>query len=84
MQDRLKELLNDQRKTLKLYALGALLFFIGLGLIQWADQLIEPSIQQEAYALLGTAVGGLGFFTAIFAQILLIINRFQGMGQRRH
>lgn len=82
MLDKLKELIDDQRKTLRLYALGALLFFIGLGLIQWADQLMEPSLQQESYALLGTFIGGLGFFTAMLAQILLIIYRFKHMGRR--
>lgn len=82
MLENIKELINDQRKTFRLYALGALLFFIGLGLIQWADKLMEPSLQQESYALLGTFVGGLGFCTAMLAQIFLIIYRFRNMGKR--
>ena len=82
MLDQLKQLTADQRKILRLYVLGALLFFIGLGLIQWADKLMEPSLQQEGYALLGTFIGGLGFFTAMLAQIFLIINRFRYMGKR--
>jgi len=77
----IKELIEDQRKILKLFALGALLFFIGIGIIQWADKLMPPSMEQEIYALLGTFVGGLGFCTAIVAQIFLIIYRFQKMGK---
>jgi hypothetical protein len=78
----IKQLLDDQRKILKLYALGALLFFIGLGTIQWADKLMQPSLEQEGYALLGTFIGGLGFFTAMLAQVFLIIYRLRKMGKR--
>jgi hypothetical protein len=75
------ELLDDQRKTLKLFALGALLFFIGLGIIQFGNKTLEPSIEQEIYALLGSIIGGLGFFTALTAQVFLIIFRFKHMGK---
>lgn len=83
MREKVLALVDDQRKTLRFYALGALLFFIGLGFIQWADKLIEPSIQQESYALLGTIVGACGFFIAMVAQVLMIINRFRRMGKRQ-
>ena len=82
MREQLKEIIDDQRKTLRLYALGALLFFIGIGFIQGADKMMEPSIQQESYALLGTAVAGSGFFIAMLAQIFLIIHRFRKMGKK--
>jgi hypothetical protein len=82
MRKKFEGLIDDQRKILKLYAVGALLFFIGIGLIQWADRLIEPSLQQESYALLGTIVGGSGFFTSMIAQVLLIILRFRKMGKK--
>ena len=82
MLNAIKELLDDQRKTLKFYALGALLFFIGLGVIQWADKVLSPSIEQEAYALIGIIIGALGFTIAMLAQVLLIISRLQKMGQR--
>ena len=82
MREQLKVMIDDQRKILKLYAVGALLFFIGIGFIQGADKMFEPSIQQEVYALLGTAVAGSGFFTAMLAQIMLIIYRFRKMGKK--
>lgn len=82
MRETLQSLIDNQRKTLRLYALGALLFFIGLGFIQSADKLMVPSIAQEGYALLGLMVGGSGFIIALTAQIFLIIHRFQNMGKR--
>ncbi len=78
----LKTLIDDQRKTLRLYALGALLFFIGIGFIQSADKLMDPSLEQEGYALLGLMIGGSGFAIALTAQVFLIIHRFQKMGNR--
>lgn len=80
MRAQLKALIADPRKTLKVYALGALLFFIGVGLVQWADKLIEPSVEQEGYMLLGIIVIGCGFSIAIFAQIIMIIHRFNKLG----
>lgn len=77
----LKQLIDDQRKILKLFALGALLFFIGLSIIQGADRIMDPSLEQETYALLGTIIGGLGFTTSITAQIFLVIYRFRKMGR---
>ncbi|ARN74970.1 hypothetical protein [Oceanicoccus sagamiensis] len=82
MRKTLQALINNQRKTLRLYALGALLFFIGIGFIQSADKLMEPSIAQEGYALLGLLISGSGFIIALTAQLFLIIYRFQHMGKR--
>lgn len=75
-------LIADQRRTLRLYSAGAIAFLVGLGLIQYANHLIEPSLQQELVALLGTLIGGGGFLTAIIAQIFLIIDRFRRMDRR--
>ncbi|MGK0500645.1 MAG: hypothetical protein ACJAYG_002298 [Oceanicoccus sp.] len=83
MLETLNNLIDDQRKTLRLYALGALLFFIGVGFIQGADKMMEPSLQQESYALLGLIVSGSGFSIAIGAQVILIIQRFKTMGEKR-
>lgn len=78
----LKEYLSDTRKILKLYGLGALLFFIGIGFIQWGANVIEPSLEQELIVLVGLGFGGIGFSIAMAAQCGLIINRFNTMGQR--
>ncbi|WP_339671353.1 hypothetical protein [Dasania marina] len=73
-------LLNDTRKILKLYGLGALGFFMGVGFIQWGNSMLPPSLRQEVVVLLGLGLAGLGFCTAIFGQCLLIVQRFKNMG----
>jgi len=78
----LQTLIDDQRLVMKIYACGALLFFVGFAFIIYADRSIAPSLQQEIYMLLGALVGGAGFTTAMTAQLLLIIGRFKNMGQR--
>ena len=75
-----KTLLQDTRKILKLYGLGAVLFFIGVGFIQWADNLLAPSLQQEVIVLAALLIGGSGFTIAMLAQCLLITQRFKNMG----
>ena len=82
MLEPLKAFIDDPRKVLKLFALGALLFFIGVGFIQWADKLIEPSLKQEVHALLGMIIAGCGFFIAMTAQLCLIAQRFRNMGNK--
>jgi hypothetical protein len=76
------ELLKDQRKILRLFALGALLFFIGIGFIQGADKMFEPSLQQESLMLLALITCAVGFSISILAQCLLIIYRFKKMGKK--
>jgi len=80
----LKELLADTRKILKVFGLGALCFFIGVAVIQWANHMIPPSLRQEVFTLLGLIVGIAGFLIAITAQCLLITQRFQQMGNKTH
>lgn len=76
----IQHLLADQRRIYRSYVIGALLFFVGIGLIQWADKVIEPSLEQEAHMLLGVLVCGTGFTTAMVSQILLIVYRMKNMG----
>jgi hypothetical protein len=76
------KLLADQRKILRLFALGALIFFIGIGFIQWADKMLEPSLQQEGYMLLAMISCAVGFSISMLAQCLLIIYRFKKMGKK--
>ena len=77
----LKALIDDTRKILKLYGLGAVLFFLGVGFIQWAHKMVAPSLQQELIVLAALGLGGIGFCIAMFAQCLLIIHRFKNMGK---
>ncbi|MFA7555464.1 MAG: hypothetical protein WCY88_14545 [Spongiibacteraceae bacterium] len=82
MLEPLKTFIDNPRKVLKLFSLGALLFFIGVGFIQGADKLIEPSLKQEVHTLLGMIIAGCGFFIAITAQLFLIAQRFRNLGKK--
>jgi hypothetical protein len=62
---------------IKLFALGAVLFFCGMGTFIWVDQNLEPSLQQELVALLGLATGMIGFGSAILAQVNMVIGRLK-------
>ena len=70
------DIINQPRKTLRLFALGALLFVVGMGIIQWGNHFMGASIEQEIAVLFGLIIAGAGFITAITAQIILIVYRF--------
>lgn len=76
----LNELLNDTRKILKIFGLGAVLFFVGVAFIQWANTMVPVSLEQEVIVLIGVTISGAGFITSITAQCLLIAQRFKNMG----
>ena len=77
---RLLSWIDNQQNILKLFAAGAVLFFIGVALIVYADRAMPPSLKQEIMALLGLGIGGLGFTTAMTGQVLLILSRFKNLG----
>ena len=77
----LQEIIDEPRKTLRLFALGALLFVTGMGVIQWGNHFMGASIEQEIAVLFGLIIAGAGFITAITAQIILIVYRFNTMGK---
>ncbi|UTA46674.1 hypothetical protein L1F30_10925 [Simiduia sp. 21SJ11W-1] len=57
------------------FKLGAMLFFVGLVLVYMAQQLIEPSVRQEAFTLAGLVIAGLGFVVAMAAHVRMLISR---------
>jgi hypothetical protein len=77
----IKETIADPQKTLRLFIQGAFFFFLGVGIILFATKTMPPSLEQEAYALLGLFVGGLGFVTSLTAQVFMIISRIKGPRQ---
>jgi len=60
---------------MRLYIIGAVLFFVGVGLIIFINRSFGPSLEQEIYMLIGVAIGGIGFCTAMTAQCCMIIQR---------
>ena len=73
-----KELIDNPRQILRLHGISAVIFFVGMGSVLWAENSVEPSLQQELIALLGVGLVGLGFTSALLAQIALIISRIKG------
>lgn len=77
----LHAIIDAPRKTLRIFVLGAFLFVAGMGIIQWGNHFMNPSVEQEVAVLFGMIIAGAGFVTAIIAQIFLIVHRFKNMGQ---
>lgn len=67
---------DKQQENLRLFVIGAALFFAGTGLIIYADNAITPSLSQESVALAGTVVAALGIATAAIGYIALSVLRF--------
>ncbi len=67
---------EDDRGNMRLFSIGAVLFFFGLGLVVFANQRLLPSLGQELIVLLGLLIGGLGALTALAGYVALMISRF--------
>jgi hypothetical protein len=63
------------KQVFQQFRLGLSLFFVGLVVIYAAYQTLQPSLQQEAITLAGTALVALGFLMAMLAQIRMLIIR---------
>lgn len=75
------ELLEKPKTIMRVFGLGALVFFVGVGVLQSANRLINASIFQELTALIGLIILVIGFAIAMSAQVLLILHRFKHMGE---
>ncbi len=61
--------------TFKQFRLGFAFFLVGGVIIYGAQQLLQPSLAQEIYTLIGVLIGLTGFILALMAQMRLIISR---------
>ncbi|MFT5722504.1 MAG: putative membrane protein [Motiliproteus sp.] len=66
---------NDPRRNLNWVLVGALLFFIGLGLIFYAEKQLFSSLHQELTAVLGLLSMSFGGILAASGYISLSILR---------
>ncbi len=66
------------------FRLGLSLFFCGMVILYGANQLLQPSLQQELMVLLALLVGGLGFLLAMMAQLRMVISRLWHFFARDH
>lgn len=73
---------EKQEENFRLFAIGACVFFLGLGMILLTEQAYTPSLQQELLALLGlllVAIGAgcaaLGYIGLSFLRILRAMQK---------
>lgn len=64
------------KQTFTQFRWGVVLFFIGLVIIYTGSQVFQPSLSQEIVTLLGLTIIGIGFITAMMAQIRMLVSRF--------
>ncbi|MDK2779129.1 MAG: hypothetical protein KYX62_15860 [Pseudomonadota bacterium] len=71
----LLERANKDRENLRLFVIGAFVFFTGLAVVVLADRMMLPSLKQEILVLCGLFVTGVGGILAAMGYIALGILR---------
>lgn len=70
-----RKITRNEKLNLGLFVTGALLFFLGIGVIYIAELRIEDSLRQEVTALAGLVTSALGALSASLGYIALTLNR---------
>lgn len=73
---------QKERENLRLFVLGAAIFFAGMGLIVLAQKWFLPSLQQELVSLLGLVLAVGGGVCATLGYIALSVLRILTVGRR--
>ena len=73
---------QKERENLRLFVLGAAIFFAGMGLIVLAQKWFLPSLQQELVSLLGLTLAVGGGVCATLGYIALSVLRILTVGRR--
>lgn len=71
----LRQRASKDRENLRLFVLGATAFFVGLGIVVFADRLLLPSLTQEILSLAGLALAVAGGISATLGYLALSILR---------
>lgn len=71
-----QSLIDSPRKTMTTFSYSAIIFFICLVSIYSVSKQ-APSLEQELQLLFFVILGGLGFCSALIAQVCMIIQRFK-------
>lgn len=71
----LKQRSQDDRGNLRLFVIGAALFFAGLGIVLYADQRLLASVGQEILAAAGIVLAGVGAIMALLGYLALSFLR---------
>ena len=75
LQQLLASYLEPQTHTFRRFKLGAGLFVCGLVIIYVSSESMLPGVEQELATLGGLILVGIGFLTALMAEIRLLISR---------
>ncbi len=73
---------EKERENLRLFVVGAGVFFAGMGLIVLAQKWFLPSVQQEVLSLIGLVLAVGGGVCAALGYIALSVLRIMTLGQR--
>ena len=57
------------------FKLGSMLFFFGLVLVYMTQQLVEDSLRQEIFSVVGLIIAAIGFLIAMSAHVRMLISR---------
>ena len=52
-----------------------MLFFFGLVLVYMTQQLVEDSLRQEIFSVIGLIIAAIGFLIAMSAHVRMLISR---------
>ncbi|MCY0964879.1 hypothetical protein [Parathalassolituus penaei] len=72
---RLLDRSGTPRQHMAIFTSGTLLFFIGMGILYFANSRLTPSLGQELVALLALAIAGMGALLAAIGYIALSLLR---------
>jgi len=62
-------------RSFQRFRLGLALFFVGFVILYGADQLLEPSLQQEIVAALALIIIAMGVGLALIAELIFVVYR---------
>lgn len=63
------------RQHMAIFISGAMIFFVGMALLYFANSRLQPSLGQELVALLALAIAGMGALLAAIGYIALSLLR---------
>lgn len=67
---------DKQQENVWLFTLGAVGFFIGMGIILWAENSLQASLGQEIITLIGLLITSIGGVTSAIGYLSLSVFRF--------
>lgn len=67
---------DQQADNVWIFTVGAVVFFMGMGIILYAENALAPSIGQEIIGLLGFVLATLGGLAALVGYLSLSLLRF--------